>query len=124
MAWLSASQSSPAIIDNQIVVRCDRQTGDNRWFYDCIPTHMQYCQARLFTSNGIEVVCTTFALPTGSHMQIFVLYRYPRVPLEALTAMLSTLLMYASANNGPTMMLGDFNEDISRFKYCKPNVKP
>ena len=85
--WLSASQSSPAIIDNQFVARCDRQTGDNKGgAMICIPAHLQPCQARSFTSNGIEVACTKLALPTGSHMQIFVLYRSPRVPLQALTA--------------------------------------
>lgn len=82
---------------------------------------MQPCQARLFTSNGIEVACTTLALPTGSHMQILVLYRYPRVPLQALTAMLSTLLMYASAKNGPTMMLGDFSEEDSSIVSLMSN---
>ena len=30
MAWLSASQSSLAITDDQVVVRCDGQTGDNK----------------------------------------------------------------------------------------------
>ena len=102
MHQLSASQSSPAIIHNQFAVRCDRQTGDNKGgVMICIPAHMQPGQACSFISNGIEVACTKFALPNGSHMQIFVLYRSPTVRLQALTDMLSTLLVYASANNGP-----------------------
>lgn len=78
----------------------------------CVSAHMHPSLACSFTRHGIEVACTTFALPTGRHMQIFVLYRSPRVPLQALTVMLSELLMHASANNQPTIILGDFDENI------------
>ena len=45
-------------------------------------------------------------------MQIVVLYRSPNVPLQALTATLSTLLNYVLTANMPTLVLGDFNENI------------
>ena len=114
--WLTASQPSPSILDNQVTIRCDRQTGDNKGgAMICVPTHMQPCQTHSFTSNGIEVAYTTVTLPNTNHnMQIFVLYRSPRVPLQALMTILTRMLMYASATNECTMILGDFNEDILR----------
>lgn len=47
-------------------------------------------------------------------MQLFVLYRSPRVPLQPLMAMLSRMLIYASTTDVPTMILGDFNDILSQ----------
>ena len=45
-------------------------------------------------------------------MQILLLYRSPSVHLRALTIILSRLLVYVSTTNMPTVILGDFNDDI------------
>ena len=78
----------------------------------CIPRQMYPTHTRSFASNGIEVACSTLTLPNANNMQILVLYLSPTVPLQALTTMLSTLLVYVSTANMPTLILGDFNEDI------------
>ena len=109
--WLTASQASPNIPNNQVASRCDRQTGDNKGGA-MIYSQMQTCHARSFTSPGIEVACSTVTLPNGNHMQILVLYRSPNVQLQALTVLLSRLLQYVSTTNMPSVILGDFNHDI------------
>ena len=112
--WLTASQASPSILNDQVAVRCDRQNGSNKGgTMICIPRQMHPTRTRSFASNGIEVACSTLTLPNANNMHIVVLYRSPTVPLQALTTMLSTtLLPYVSTANVPTIILGDFNEDI------------
>ena len=111
--WLTASQASPSIVNYQVAVRCDRQSGDNKGgTMICIPRQMHPTCTRLFASNGIEVACSTLTLPNANNMQIVVLYRSPNVPLQALTGTLSTVLDYVSTANMPTIILGDFNENI------------
>ena len=111
--WLTATQSSPSILSDQVVVRCDRQTGNNKGgTMICVPSHMQPSQTCTFTSNSIEVACSTLTLPNTNQMQIFVLYRSPNVPMQSLLTTLSRVLVYASNANMPTMILGDFNVDI------------
>ena len=111
--WLTASQTSPSILNDQVVVRCDRQTSDNKGgTMICIPRQMHPTHTCSFTSSGIEVACSTLTLSNGNKMNISVIYRSPTVPLQALTTMLSTLLAYVSTANLPTVILGDFNEDI------------
>ena len=109
--WLTASQASLNIPNHQVASRCDRQTCDNKGGA-MIYSQMQTCHARSFTSPGIEVACTTVILPNANQMQVLVLYRSPSVQLQALTVLLSRLLQYISTTNMPSVILGDFNNDI------------
>ena len=110
--WLTASQPSPSILDTQTVLRCDRQTSNNKGGTICVPSYMQPHNTSSFTSTGIEAVCTSLTLPNDNHMQVLALYRSPSVNLQALTNMLSRILDYVLATDMPTVILGDFNEDI------------
>lgn len=88
-------QPSPNILNDQIVVRCDRQTGNNKGgTIICVRSNMQPYHTCLFTSNGIEIACTTLTLPNASNIRIAVLYRSPSVPLQALVIMLSQFLVH------------------------------
>ena len=78
----------------------------------CIPKDMQPCQTCTFKSNSIEVACSTLTLPNNKQLHIFVLYRSSNVPLQSLLTTLSRMLVYTSASNMPTLILGDFNADI------------
>ena len=49
--WLTASQASPSIVNDQVAVRCDRQTGDNKGgTMICIPREMHPTCTRTFTA--------------------------------------------------------------------------
>ena len=111
--WLTGSQASPIILNNAVVVRCDRQTGDiqgGTMIY--IPSYMQPHHTCSFTSSGIEIACSTLTLHNTNLLQILVLYRSPNVPMQALISMLLRMLLYVSTTDMPTLILGDFNEDI------------
>ena len=111
--WLTASQTSPSILSDQMVIRCDRQTGNNKGgTVICVPHYMQPSGTCTFISNSIEVACTTLTLDSASQIQIFVLYRSPNVPLQALLTTMSRVLIHASNTDMPTVILGDFNKDI------------
>ena len=47
-----------------------------------------------------------------TQIQVVLVYRSPNISLEALTVILSQLLVYISITNLPTFILGDFNNDI------------
>ena len=111
--WLTASQPSPNILNNQIVVRCDRQTGNNKGgTMICARSNMQPYHTCSFASSGIEIACTTLTLPTATNIHIVLLYRSPSVPLETFITMLSRFLVHISTVDLPTLVLGDFNDDI------------
>ena len=58
--WLTPSQPSPVVQDDQIVIRCDRASGDNKGgVMISIPEHMQPTNTHRYASNGIEAVSTT-----------------------------------------------------------------
>ena len=111
--WLSASQPSPSVLDNQMAVRCDRQTGSNKggtMIY--VSSDTQKLRSHTFISNGFEAVATSLTLPNINQLQVLLLYRSPSMPSQALAVMLSRMLAYASATNIPTIILGDFNENL------------
>ena len=110
--WLTPSEPSPIVQDNQIAIRCDRASGDNKGgVMISIPEDMQPTHTRRYASNGIEAVSTTL-LPDNTQIQVALLYRSPNIPLQALTNLLLTLLNHVSMSSLPCVILGDFNEDI------------
>ena len=78
----------------------------------CVPSYMQPSQTCTFTSNSIEVACATLTLNSANQIQIFVVYRSPNAPLQAFLTTISQVLIYASSTNMPSIILGDFNDDI------------
>ena len=111
--WLNATQSSPVLLNNQIDIRCDRITGENKGVLICVPSHMNPCNAQRFATNGIEAVSVTLQLPNDNHsIQIALVYRSPNVSQTSLTVVLTRLLQHVTLCNTPCIILGDFNEDI------------
>ena len=110
--WLSSSQSTPTILSDQRVIRCDRQTGNNKGgSMICNPSQIKPSRTCTFTSNNIEVACSTLTLSNANKIQVFVLYRSPNVALQILLTTISRMLVYTSNADLPTLILGDFNED-------------
>ena len=114
--WLTPSadsQPAPVVQSNQIAIRCDRASGDNKGgVMISIPEHMQPTNTHRYSSNGIEAVSTTLLLANNTPIHIGLLYRSPSVPLQILTNLLSRVLEHFSVYSLPCIILGDFNENI------------
>lgn len=111
--WLNVCQPSPVLLDDQIDIRCDRGTCENKGgVLIYVPSQMNPCNTQRFSTNGIEAVSATIHLPNVGNIQIAVVYRSPSVPQTTLITLLSRLLTHISLSNTPCIILGDFNEDI------------
>ena len=112
--WLTQSQPSPSILNDQETIRCDRQANNNKGgTMICVSRCMQPSQTcTLNIAYDIEVAYSTLTLPDANQIQIFVLYRSPNVPLQSLLTTMYQIVMYASTSNIPTIILGDFNVDL------------
>ena len=111
--WLTQSDPSPVLQDHQIAIRCDRASGDNKGgVMISIPEHMQPTSTHRYASNGIEAVSTILLLPDTTQIHVALLYRSPSVPLQTLTSLMSRVLNHVSRSSLPSVVLGDFNEDI------------
>ena len=110
--WLNASQPSPVLLDDQIDIRCDRISCENKGgVMICVPSQMNPSNTQRFSANGIEAVSATIQLSNTSNMQIAALYKSPSVPQTTLIALLSRLLTHVSMCNTPCVIVGDFNEN-------------
>ena len=98
------------LIDNQIDIRCDRLTCENKGgVFICVPSHMNPTNIQTF---GIEALSTTIHIQNVGKMQIAVIYRSPSILQATLINLLHRLLKHVSICNLPCIILGDFNEDI------------
>ena len=111
--WLNASQPSPVLLDDQIDIRCDRVTCENKGgVLICLTSQMDPSDVQRFTSNGIEAVSATLQILNAGSLQIAMVYRSPSVPQQVFTPVLSRLLRHVSICTTPCVILGDFNCDI------------
>ena len=105
--WLSASQPSPVIFDDQIHVRCDKITCENKGgVMICVPSQVHPSNIHRFASNGIEAVSATMNVPNFV-IQVAAVYRSPSVPLASLLTILSRLIMHVTLNTQPCVVLGE-----------------
>ena len=115
--WLNASQPSPVLLDDQIDIRCDRVTCENKGgVLLCVPSHMNPSNVQRFATHGIEALSTTIHIKNLGKMLITVVYRSPRILQATLITILHRLLRHVSMSNLPCIILGDFNEDILRHQ--------
>ena len=58
--WLNASQPSPVLLDDQVDIRCDRITRENKGgVMICVPSQMKPSNMQRFAANGIEAISAT-----------------------------------------------------------------
>jgi endonuclease/exonuclease/phosphatase family metal-dependent hydrolase len=118
--WLNASQPTPVLLGDQVDIRCDRMTNENRGgVLICVPSHMSPTNVHRFATTGIEAVSATIQLPNSDNLQIAVVYRSPSVSQATLTTLLTRLLTHMTLCTVPCVILGDFNEDIL---HCQNSV--
>ena len=105
--WLNASQPSPVLLDDQIDIRCDSVTCENKGgVLLCVPSQMNPSNVERFATNGIEAVSATIQLPNASSIQIAVVYRSPSVPRATMITVLTRLLRHVTLCNTPCVILG------------------
>ena len=110
--WLNPSQPSPVLLDNQIDIRCDRVTCENKGgVLMCIPSLLNPSNVQRFVGSGIETVSATIQFPNAGKMQIGIVYRSPSVPQAVFNIVLTRLLTHVSMCHTPCVILGDFNDD-------------
>ena len=110
--WLNPSQPSPVLLDNQIDIRCDRVTCENKGgVLMYISSLLNPSNVQRFVGNGIKTVSATIQFPNAGKMQIGIVYRSPSVPQAVFNIVLTRLLRHVSMCHTPCVILGDFNED-------------
>ena len=93
--WLNASQPTPVLLDDQVDIRCDRMTNENRGgVLICVPSHMSPTNVHRLATSGIEAVSATIQLPNSDNLQRAVVYRSPSVSQATLTTLLTRLLTH------------------------------
>ena len=98
---------------NQIDIRCDRVTCENKGgIMICVTRQLHPSDTQRFAANGIEAVCCMLILPNLTWMQIALVYRSPSVSQRTFRTVLSRLLRHMAMCNTPCLVLGDFNEDL------------
>ena len=111
--WLNASQPTPVLLHDQIDIRCDRMTCENKGgVLMCVPSQLNPTNVHRFATSGIEALSATIQLPNGENWQIAVVYRSPSVPQATLITMLTRLLTHMALCTAPCVILGDFNENV------------
>ena len=115
--WLNPSQPTPALLDDQIDIRCDRVTCENKGgILICVPTQLNPTNVHRFATSGIEAISVTVKLPNGENLQIALVYRSPSVPQTTFITLLTRLLTHVTRCATPCVILGDFNEDILHYQ--------
>ena len=84
--WLNAAEPSPVLIEDQVDIRCDRTTCENKGgVLMCVPSQMSSSNVQRFAVSGIETISATIELPSAESLQIAIVYRSPSVPQAILT---------------------------------------
>ena len=111
----NSTTTFPYSANNQITIRCDRASGDNKGgVMISLPQYIQPTNTYRYPSNGIEAL-STILLTNNTQIQITLLYRSPSIPLQTFTDLLSRVLNRISTSSLPTIILGDFNEDVWHY---------
>lgn len=111
--WISPTQPTPLVQDNQVTLRCDRTLANHKGgVMISAPQNMQPAHIARFTSNGIEAVATTLILPNATHLLVAVVYRSPSMSSDAFLNALTAILNHIAMPDIPAIVLGDFNEDL------------
>ena len=114
--WLKHDQHSPNLADHQVIARKDRDIINNTKGGVLIAAHtlIQAYHIANFSFNNIPIEATTAILTTPNHKQIEVtlIYRSPSVSISTLLTVLSSILSQSTTLCVPSIILGDFNEDL------------
>ena len=111
--WLSSPHPSPIIRKDHQVLRCDRTISNNKGgTMISVPQYMQPSDTNIFMCTGMEGISTTLLLPNTGRLRLTLLYRSPNVPIDTCINFLIPLLSQLSQSHIPSIVMGDFNENL------------
>ena len=111
--WLAPSHMSPVLQCDHTSYRCDRTSDNHRGgVLISLEHNLQPSQQFIFAHAGIEFICVKIRLPNDVPVQIGLLYRSPNTPISIFHDILKLLLDQLQSQMS-TILLGDFNDDIS-----------
>lgn len=119
--WLSPLQPSPLLKPDHDVFRCDRSTGNHKGgVLLSVPRSYYPIQTSLTLQESSVYLSVT--LPTRCSLIIIVVY-HPPLSLDNfltdLLQILQSITMCVHVSNIPSIILGDFNEDINSYRYAR-----
>ena len=113
--WLTSAQATPVLYDDHTISSCNRLSGDNKGGVRIgLPHTMRPANIIEFSFTGIliEAVSSTLVLPNGERLQITLVYRSPSVSTDIMLNVISGILGQITVRDMPSIVLGDFNEDL------------
>ena len=112
--WLSESHAPLQIFNHHTILRCDRQSDNNKGgVLMSIDPHIKVTNTSTFCiGNCIEGIVTKLMFPNASEVRLVLIYRSPSSPLNALVSNLSTIISQLSMSTLPILIMGDFNVDL------------
>ena len=97
---------------NHNILRCDRESDNHKGgIAISVPQGMKPSNVTKLAFHSIEILTSRLMLPNASIIQLALVYRSPSVPLATFVSVVTSLLNYLSQEL-PTIVMGDFNEDI------------
>ena len=105
--WLSPCQLSPEICFGHTVVRCDRQSDNNKGgvMMSVDPSVTTY-EVLTFNSGGnIEGIVAKLKLPNSSHIALALLYRSPSSTMDSLLNTVNAIIDHVNGFGFPTLIL-------------------
>ena len=119
--WLTPQRDTPIICGNYRSIRSDRASGDNKGgVLISLSDNIETSDEKITLGNvAIEALLTVLTLPTGQSIHLTLVYRSPSVSVDNLLDAMYCILSHSQTFDMPSIVLGDFNEDI----VTKPNSK-
>ena len=112
--WLSPSHVSPQLSNGHTILRCDRQTDNNKGgvLIGVDPNITAFNTSNFNVGGSIEGIVTKLQLPNSTQLVLVLLYRSPSSTANALLNTITALLNRLALIALPTIVMGDFNIDL------------
>ena len=112
--WLSPSHVSPLLPNGHTILRCDRQSDNNKGgVLIGVDPNIRASNTSSFNVGGsIEGIVTKLQLPNSTQLVLVLLYRSPSSTADALLNTITALLNRIALIAIPTIVMGDFNIDL------------
>ena len=112
--WLNPSHVSPQLSNGHTILRCDRQSDNNKGgvLIGVDPNITASNTSNFNVGGSIEGIVTKLQLPNSTQLVLVLLYRSPSSTADALLNTITALLNRLALIALPTIVMGDFNIDL------------
>ena len=117
--WLNPSHVSPQLSNGHTILRCDRQSDNNKGgvLISVDPNITASNTSNFNVGGSIEGIVTKLQLPNSTQLVLVLLYRSPSSTADALINTITALLNRLALVALPTIVMGDFNIDLSSHNH-------